>query len=174
MINKALIGLVMASIVGCAGVEYTRINDEQDAKATGLRYYDSSYYLLVYATGRGSIQWHLMELPDQTKLMAARPYAVMAQLDANLDFVHGVLVKSSEKADSTVIPRAIIAAAAEVAAIAAEALLADADPATRELPAPHLYKIVHSAQGLAFEGGPAAKTVFRVTLPIRDGDGGDG
>ncbi len=163
--TRLLMGFgMLIALTGCAGVEHTRVTD--DSKATGIRYYGTSYYLLVYATGTGSIQWEVMELPDQTKLMSARPYANLAQLDSDLEFVNGVLVQAESSADSTVVPRALMAAAGEFVAIAAEALAgaADANPLARPLPPPHLYKISPSGIGFEFVGGPAGKAIS-VTIP---------
>src|SRR5262249_12652895 len=132
--NLCALRFVLLTLVlglpGCAGVSYKGIpvraveldaqgNDKEadkalvanraaDAAVDGIRYYDTSLYLLVNSDGKGGIQWRILELPDQTKLRAVKPYNMVAQLDSTLVFKNGMLTGTKEQADSTAVPRAII------------------------------------------------------------------
>jgi hypothetical protein len=157
--------MVVLAMSGCAGVTHvpvrlgpppphdTRGREERIAlekKADGIRYYGGSLYMIVNSTAKGTIQWRLIELPDQTKLMSARPYNYLATLDATLQFENGVLRQSHQAADGTVVPRAAIASAVQVAASAAR-FAAVAAAADRN-PRVYLYKLVPTSKGLAFRG----------------------
>jgi hypothetical protein len=161
---------------GCAGVTHERIaqaplpftadgkgidesavgdvktaNARRDEGFKGVRYYGTSLYLLVYSDGKGDIVWKILELPDQTILMSARPYNVLARLEVQMTFVNGSLNRTAQLVDGTVVPRALIEAAAKVAP-----LLAPFDAAkTYTVPAPRLFKIVPTLAGYDFIGSPA-------------------
>ena len=76
--NSLLVLVPCLFLGGCAGVNYETItSDQQDAKAKGLRYYDSSPYLLVQTDNQGALKADLKYLPDLTKKRQARPYTFL-------------------------------------------------------------------------------------------------
>jgi len=114
---------VVVAIVsqGCAGVTYTAINTpEQDQKAKGFRYYDTSPYLLITRQDANTFTSQLLYLPDQTKKFQAHPYCFLAINNNTFTYGNGeqagVLTDTSVESDSTAVPAAIIAAAQKVAA----------------------------------------------------------
>jgi len=131
---------VVVAIVsqGCAGVTYTAINTpEQDQKAKGFRYYDTSPYLLITRQkGDGNtFTSQLLYLPDQTKKFQAHPYCFLAINNNTFTYgsgeQSGVLTDTSVESDSTAVPAAIIAAAQKVVA-AGMKLFADLPPKVLE------------------------------------------
>jgi hypothetical protein len=176
---------ISVMMVGCAGVNHDQIvqaplpfktdgsgvdesvsqpvrneNARSDADFKGIRYYGTSLYLLVYSDGRGNIVWKVLELPDQTKLMSAKPYNLLARLEVQLTFANGTLARASQFVDATAVPRALIEAAAKVAP-----LLGLFDAAAYQVPAPRLYKIVPIPGGFEFVGNAELKEGIRVTVP---------
>src|SRR6185369_7888903 len=93
-----------------------RYNLAVDRRApSGIRYYDTSSYLLVYSDGVSKVNWQLLQLPDQTKLRFAKPYNFVSSLKANFYFNEGVLVSAGETGDSTKVPQAVIEAIGKIA-----------------------------------------------------------
>lgn len=133
-------------------------NKEIDKKFNGVRYYGTSMYLLVYSDGKGNIVWKILELPDQTKKMSAHPYNFLARLETQMTFTNGALDRSAQFVDATVVPRAMIEAAAQVLSF----LAFDAEKYT--VPPPELYKIVPTTGGFEFVGWPG-KDRIKVTIP---------
>jgi hypothetical protein len=173
LISVAVIGL----LTGCAGVTHSRIaykeipmdpvgeatakkiNEENDRKAVGIRYYEASPYLLVYSDGKGGIVWKIYYLPDQTRKMTADPYNYIAKVTANMTFSHGVLSDSTTESDSTAVPKAIMAAVEKLLPL----VLADTAPASRKVLPPSLYKIIVKGDGITLAGGPG-NTEVNVTI----------
>src|SRR6266446_8651669 len=114
-----MVGLTaLAGVTGCAGVDHHMVpqqsmpfdaqgvanaaqavkvrnaNAEADSNFKGVRYYGTSWYLLVHSDGKGNIVWKVLELPDQTKLMSAHPYNYFARLEVQMTFVNGALDRS--------------------------------------------------------------------------------
>lgn len=181
--RHVLVFVLCGLAAGCAGVTHEQIaqtplpmtamgidesaatsikeaNARRDADFKGVRYYGTSMYLLVHSDGKGNIVWKILELPDQTKLMSARPYNVLARLEVQMTFVNGSLNRTSQLVDATVVPRALIEAAAKVAP-----LLAPFDVTKAyTVPAPRLYKIVSTPKGYEFLGSPELPDVS-VSVP---------
>ncbi len=135
-------------------------NDQEDAKFTGIRYYLSSLYLLVYTDGKGNLVWKLYQLPDQTKLMVATPTQFFAKTTANFTFTNGVLTQSKSEADSAGAIKAVIGAIEKVLPLMAAAMV---PTEATKIPAPKLYKIVFDQGNLKLIGEQSPETVS-VTL----------
>jgi hypothetical protein len=131
-------------------------NDEEDRNQTGIRYYLSSPYLLVYSDGKGNLSWKVYNLPDQTKLMVATPHQIFAKTTANFTFTNGVLTASKTEADSSAAIKAVIGAIEKVLP-----LVAGLDDTTRttKIQAPRLYKIVVGKDTLKLIGIPSKETI---------------
>src|SRR5687767_993882 len=74
---------------GCAGVRHRPVPPHSGDRGNGIRYYQTSMYLLVYANGKGGLGHEIVELPDPTKKMMAEPYADLASLNMELKFKNG-------------------------------------------------------------------------------------
>lgn len=110
--------LILAG-AGCAGIAYQPIqSDAQDASSatTGLRYFDSSPYLLMQKD-KGGTNWtaQLLYLPDQTKKYQAQPYAWLAMNNSSFAFSNAILTDASSDADASAVAAAIIQTAAKIA-----------------------------------------------------------
>jgi hypothetical protein len=164
---KGLCAAVIAAAItttGCATVAHQHIpDDEADRRSTGVRYYATSPYLLVYSNGKGGIITELKYLPDPAKKMAAAPAATLANVEATLTFDRGVLTSAVTKGDATAVPTAIVKAVETIA----PALLAALNEAATEkeliMPAPHIYKVVVNGTSVSFRGGKGDAD-FKVTL----------
>lgn len=130
------------------------------ANGTGIRYYGQSPYLLIYSNSKGGLQWQILYLPDQSKLMMATPTLIGGRQELTMYFQNGVLTGSSEVSDTAQLPRSIIAAIQSAAPLLAGASFA-ADP--NEVPAPYLFKIVVNGANVELRGGQG-DTKIRVPL----------
>jgi len=153
-------GLVIA-LAGCAGLDVQSANtSEEDSKALGFRYYESSPYLLVYTNNEGGLTSKIIHLPDETKKRSARPYSYLATNSVTLSFANGVLTNGVFDIDETAIPTAVISALEK----AAGALIAGANTgkteATQTVPAPYLFKIIIKDGSVTLVGDqPAEKDI---------------
>jgi hypothetical protein len=138
--------LVALLAFGCsAAVKYTPATDG----GTGIRYYQSSPYLLVYSNGKGGLIWQILYLPDQTKMMMVEPKVIGGRSEMTLYFQNGVLTGSTELGDTTELPKAILAAVQS--AIPLLAMTMEVQQPT--VPAPYLYKIIVEGDKVRFVGG---------------------
>jgi hypothetical protein len=101
-----LLGVLLAA-GGCASVVHKVVDPAQDADETGIRYYQSAPYVLLYKDAKGAYVWKLYHLPDQTRLMVAEPRQFFSKIGAGLSFNNGVLTDASSEADATVVAKAI-------------------------------------------------------------------
>jgi hypothetical protein len=146
-------------------------NRKSDCNASGIRYYRTSPYLLVYSNGKGGIVWELHHLPDSSKLMSAKPYSWFASLESSFVFdERGRMTKAVAKPDASAVPKAIFDAIESFASELSGSLVgASLDGGTdaedgHPLPVPHLYKVVVGPAGVEFRGGPANMGPIRSTL----------
>lgn len=162
MASKASLSLLFPFLLaGCAAsVTHQRENSDSD----GIRYYMNAPYLIVYSNGRGGLQWQIRYLPDQTKVMTAKPHVFGARLEMTMNFQNGVLATSSVSGDSAGVPKAVIAAVQNVLPLLAKA--AAGTPTTPGFPAPSLYKIVVNGDNVTFIG---AKGDVSIQVPINAG-----
>ena len=99
-------------------------NTALDRDYCGLRFYQVSPFLLVYADGKGGVVWEIHNLPDPTKMMSAKPYNYLSSLQVKLTFDdHFRLMDVFDKGDSTTVPKAVFAAIETVAASIASDVL---------------------------------------------------
>lgn len=142
---STLLGVLCAGIclAGCAGMTVHKVVD--DATDEGIRYYQSSPYVLVTTDNAGGLSTQLIFLPDKTKKMSARPYNYLATNTSTLTFDKGVLKTSEVDVDSAAVPKAVLSAV-ETAAIAiikgaklAESQKKEPGPS---IPLPVLFKVV--------------------------------
>jgi hypothetical protein len=131
-------------IAGCAGVSYRTIGSEsEDEKARGLRYYDSSPYLLVQTDNQGGLTSELVYLPDLNKKRHAQPFAFLASNTTTLEFQKGILTNNSSDTDATAVPVAVIKSLEQVAGDAVKLAKFDiAGGAQHPAPNVYLFKIV--------------------------------
>ena len=173
-VGALLAAVVPASLlVSCAGVTHRPLpngDPSAEQEARGIRYYQSSLYLLVYSDGQGGLVSRIIELPDPTKKMVAEPYSVLSRIDLRLKFENGVLRNSAESPDATPLPRAVLEAVEGVVRTATARISrqAAARGAEASFPAPYIYKIVTDGDGIRFIGGQGDAPV-RVTLRPRTG-----
>jgi len=138
------------------------INSSVDEDNLGIRYYQSSPYLIVYSNGKGGIVTKIEYLPDPNKKMSAVPKSFMATIKTTMEFKNGVLTSNEEEGDGTVVPKAILKAV-ETAAPAFLAALNKTDVRELTVPAPYIYKIVVDGNDIIFVG-KKGDTNIKITL----------
>lgn len=140
-----VITVAIAPLVGgCAGIAHRALTDVENETAKGLRYYDSSPYLLVQTDNDGGLKSELVYLPDQTKRREAKPYTFLATNNTTLEFVKGVVTTTTSETDSTAVPAAVVQALQKVASEAVKLARFDAveGEASGRVPQVYLFKIV--------------------------------
>ncbi|MDC8757056.1 hypothetical protein [Janthinobacterium fluminis] len=143
--------LCLPLLAGCAGVEVQSIPDAAaDAAATGLRYYDTSPFLLVYTDAKGGLRSELLYLADTSKKRAIRPYSYAAANDATLRFDHGRLLEAKAVVSEAAIPLGVLAALEKVAVAGSKGA-----NAADQIPAPYLFRIVKKNGSWKLSGGQA-------------------
>lgn len=149
-------------LVGCANTTHQPVQDENSV--SGIRYYDTSPYLLIYPSHGGGIHASIEHLPDPTKKMSVDPYAYMAKNKSILTFTSGVLTKTEENIDTTVVPVAILDTIKGAADIFFEAFNTVVDKENEYvMPAPSIFKIVYVDDQVLLVGG-TADTVVKMTV----------
>jgi len=135
--KRGLAALAAVALTGCqATVNYA---PEGGSAGDGIRYYENSPYVVAYSNGQGGLNWQLMYLPDQTRLMVAKPSIIGGRTEMTLYFHNGVLAGSSAVGDSTALPKAVIAAVQSAIPILSKTL---AKPPPHEFPPPYIFKVV--------------------------------
>jgi len=164
MVARGLVPIVLLFLAGCANVEYGRVsyvpipatqpsvdestvpaivaakqqNAKADAAASGIRYYETAPYLLVFADGKGGIKWKIYYLPDQTQKRTIEPSVFLASITTNHTFSNGMLTGNKVTADTTTLPKAVITA---VQGLLTSAAALDQAKPDHVVPPPRLYKI---------------------------------
>lgn len=142
---------LLLSLAGCAGVSYRAIETPaQDLAARGLRYYDSSPYILVQTDNQGDLKSELTYLPDMGKLRHAKPYNFLASNSTTLEFQKAIVTSASNDSDSTAVPVSIVSALKTAAVEGAKLAAFDrssggiAKPASgpARVPKVYLFKVV--------------------------------
>jgi hypothetical protein len=145
--HQLLVAATVLATCGCVStVTHAPANAQDDS--TGIRYYRSSPYLLIYSDNKGGLQWQILYLPDQSKLMTASPFVLGGRTEMTLFFNNGVLIGSSELGDTTELPKAIVAAVQAAVPL----LLAAAGATPNEVSSPYLYKVVVNGDSVQFYG----------------------
>lgn len=165
MRNRALcacIGVCGALVIGCGGARHFPVTPESDASAVGIRYYEPSKYVLVANDGKGGLQWELLTLPDQSKLMSVDPSDTLASGETTLEFNNGMLSKQEDTQDASAVPAAAITAIET--AVKSLIPLMNKPQAGSELPPPRLYKLVTTGGTWALVGEHTTEPV-KITTP---------
>jgi hypothetical protein len=118
--------MVLAS-TGCSYVCYTRITTEKEyLKGDGIRYFDSSPYILVQRDTNSNWSSSILYLTDHTKPSEVHVGAFLAINNTTLTFSNAILTDVSAQTDSSAVPAAVIQAAAQAAAAMASTPMAHA------------------------------------------------
>jgi hypothetical protein len=148
--KRVLLSLLLFTLIvtGCAKIIHKPVASADDNN--GLRYYNSSPYVLLYSNGKGGIISQIIYLPDPHSKMTASPKSFLSSIQATLEFDKGVLKSAKNTVDATVIPSAIVSA---MKTAAPAFLAAMNEPAqARVVPAPYLYKIIVRTDKVSFIG----------------------
>jgi hypothetical protein len=151
-----------SAVSGCSAKVVHQV-DANDDTEKGIRYYNSAPYLLVYSDGKNGLNWEIIYLPDQTKVMAADPKIIGGRTEMTLNFNSGVLTTATTVGDTTALPKALITAVQTALPLLAAAA---AGPSQPGFPAPSLYRLVVSNGVLSFKGG---KGDTSIQVPIMTG-----
>jgi hypothetical protein len=165
----ALAGLSLLA-AACATVTHRQIGTslEDDSRATGIRYYNTSPYLLAYSDGKGGIVVSkVLYLPDPQKKMSADLSATLADVGATFVLDRGVMTRSGASGDATAVPKAILQAVETLAPSILGALdePTSSDDRTFAIPGPYLFKIVVKGGEPYLIGGQAAQPIKITVLP---------
>jgi hypothetical protein len=163
-VRTGIVAVVCALIAGCSA---TVTHQQETADATGIRYYENAPYVLIYSDGKGGLKWQIRYLPDQSKIMTAKPSIVGGRTEMTLYFQNGVLASASTVGDTTEIPKAIIAAVQGAIPQLLKLGIA-ADLAQEGFPPPYLYKIVVAGDKVSFIGSMGDT---HIQVPINQGQG---
>ena len=140
------VNVLWLTLSSCAGINYGTITtDADESKAKGLRYYDSSPYLLVQTDNQGGLTCDFLYLPDRTKKRYAQPYTFLSSNTTTLEFQRAILTNSVSDTDSSAVPVAVVKALEQVASSAAKFMAFDrpTDQTTPvSAPQVYLFKIV--------------------------------
>jgi hypothetical protein len=107
---------------GCTSVEYMRIqSQQQDQEASGIRYYDTSTYILVQRDTNSNWASSVLYLPDLTKKNQVNINTFLAANTTSMVFTNGILGNTSTTADSSAVPAALVQVASQAAISMAKA-----------------------------------------------------
>lgn len=147
----ALVVLTVATtLTACAGLD-ARTAAADEASESGIRYYDSSPFLLIYTDGKGGLKSDVLYLPDTTKLRVIKPYAYLAKNDTTLKFEKGRLTQAKSVVDETAVPTEVLKGFEKVALASIKA----ANAGMTEIPGPYLFRIVKVGDNWNLAGGQA-------------------
>ena len=110
--------LLLMFALGCASVKYSLISKAQDndKNTTGLRYYDTSEYLLMQhdPNDPSGTNWisQVYFANDQTKMRQAEITCILSVNTSSFTFTNGTLTDTSVSTDSTTVPVAVVNAIA--------------------------------------------------------------
>lgn len=158
--KRLAVGLCLL-MTGCAA---SVTHELETTNSTGLRYYENAPYLLVYSDGKGGLVWQIFFMPDQSHVMVAKPHIVGGRTQVALKFQNGALTSATTVGDTTVVPKAIIAAVQSALPLIAKA--AAESPPEQTFPAPSIYKIVVKGDAINFIGGRGDNDVL---VPLNNG-----
>jgi len=162
MIMRSVLVLISLTVLGCSATVTHRIATNETE--TGIRYYDSAPFLIVYSDGMGGLKWQIRYLPDQTRIMMATPSIIGGRTEMTLYFQNGMLASASTVGDTTEVPKALIGAVASALPFLIGA--AEGAPAPDGFPAPYIYKLVVSNDKITFIGGQGNT---KIQVPLNTG-----
>lgn len=143
-------------LAGCAGAKVRLIPDAAtDARVEGVRYYEPAPFILVFPDGKGGLDASLIYLPDTTRKLAVRPYAMLAKNKTTLNFTGGVLDDAESVIDETVVPKSLIEAAKSVVLKRINPTAdegSDGKPLDVTVAPPALFRVYVDADGIQLRG----------------------
>ncbi len=149
-------------IVGCsATVTHQMATDET---GSGIRYYDSAPFLIIYSDGIGGLKWQIRYLPDQTRIMTATPSVIGGHTEMTLYFQNGMLGSVSTVGDTTEVPKALIGAVQSALPFLVGA--AETPKPPEGFPAPYIYKLIVNNDKITFIGEHGKP---RIQVPLNTG-----
>ena len=157
--------MLLLCLCSCAGVTFRKIGNDtsRDARDRGIRYYPPAPYLLVHTNNDDGLTSRVIFLPDTSRKMSARPYAVMAKNTTKLTFDESMhyLKGMSVDAGADEVPKAFVAALQTVAASAIKAGVGmnKVDSSRASVPAPSLFKIIVKDQEIQLIGGQGSPSI---------------
>ena len=167
-LNCLCMVLASTGIAGCATVKYRVVTSETDKSDLGIRYYETSPYLLAYSDGKGGVVTSIQYLPDPTRKMSAEPSATLADVQSTLEFDRGVLTSSSNSGDATAVAKAVTTAVETIGGALIAGAANEPGKAARanyaDVPAPYIFKIVIDKDSVKLIGARAGVPSFRVSL----------
>lgn len=137
----------------CASVRHTPVDANNDKTNDGIRYYNSSPYLLVYSNGKGGLVTQILFIADPTKKMSVKVNSFLSTAQTTMEFDNGVYKSAKNTIDATAFPQAIIKAVQAVGVELLSAANAPSNSSTASLPAPYLYRILINGNKVSFVGG---------------------
>jgi hypothetical protein len=161
----AMVSMLCVLVAGCAAT-VTHQRETKDGAGTGIRYYESAPYLIIYSDGKGGLKWQIRYLPDQSKVLMASPSIVGGRTEMTLYFQNGVLSSAMTAGDTTELPKAVIAAVQSALPLILGARALDAQTERPGFPAPYLYKIVVAGDTVTFIGNQGDT---KIQVPIDEG-----
>ena len=159
----AILGPLIAA--GCAQTTYRAMDDGQEAKARGVRYYETSPFLLVKTDNAGGVEAEVLYLPDTEKMRQVQISAYLATNNTTLDFDNGVLTSAKSEIDDTVVPAAAVSALADIAKAAISAAANSSRGPLIDAPAPYLFRINVKSDGTFDLSGGQADVPVKVKAP---------
>ena len=173
--QRLSLSLLACLAPACASVDHVRVVPANADEVQGIRYYDSSVYLLVFPNPDGTLDMGIHYLPDPNRKMAVHPHSFAGKVDVTLDFEDGALKSAKSGADTTVVPKAILKAAEVFLGTLLDVGIAAPEPPIRpdilEVPPPHIYKILVVGDIVHFVGGPGNRH-FEISLVETEKKGG--
>jgi hypothetical protein len=143
---------------GCyTHLEHARATDT----GSGIRYYESSPYLLISSNSKGGLRWQILYITDTSKKMMVTPTVIWGHSELDLYFQNSMLTGSSELSDTTDLPKAVVAAVQSAIPLLAKGAFAVKPP---QVPAPYIFKIVVDHDQVKFIGHQG-DTSITVPLP---------
>lgn len=161
MMLKFAFFVMSLMIVGCSATVTHQM--ATDGTGTGIRYYDSAPFLIIYSDGMGGLKWQIRYLPDQTRIMTATPTVIGGHTEMTLYFQNGMLGSVSTLGDTTEVPKALIGAVQT----ALPFLIGVAEgPKPPGFPAPYIYKLIVNNDKITFIGKQGNT---RIEVPLNTG-----
>ena len=115
----------------------------------GLRYVETSTYLLVTTDNNGGVKSEILTLPDRSRLHSARPWALMSSNETTLTLSEGALAGTSSTLDTSKVPAAIADAVKSFGTKLVGANTKGTTDPGKTVPGPRLFKIMFTPEGVA-------------------------
>lgn len=153
--------LCLCLVSGCASVSHTAITPENENSDCGIRYYETSAYLLIYPQPGGQCVATIKHLPDPTRKRSAHLSACGTRLKTTMAFQNGCLSATSDDPDAAIVPQAMLDAVQGVLPLLAAL---NVPAGETQLPAPSVYKFVTDDTGRVRLVGTAGTNRVSISL----------